>query len=101
MPQDPLPKQFPHRHLLGIEGLSRPDILALLELSEDAIEVSRRVEKKRSALRGRTLINLFYEASTRTQASFEIAGKRLGADVMNMSVAQSSEARAKRCSTPR
>ena len=53
--------------------------------------MSRRVEKKRSNLRGRTQINLFYEASTRTQASFEIAGKRLGADVMNMSVAQSSE----------
>ncbi len=91
MPLDPAPKYYPHRHLLGIEGLSRPDIVALLDLAEDAIEVSRRVEKKRSNLRGRTQINLFYEASTRTQASFEIAGKRLGADVMNMSVAQSSE----------
>ncbi|MGA8171706.1 MAG: aspartate carbamoyltransferase catalytic subunit [Methylocystis sp.] len=91
MPQDPAPNHYPHRHLLGIEGLSRPDIVALLNLAEDAIEVSRRVEKKRSNLRGRTQINLFYEASTRTQASFEIAGKRLGADVMNMSVAQSSE----------
>jgi aspartate carbamoyltransferase catalytic subunit len=91
MPLDPSPNHYPHRHLLGIEGLSRPDILALLNLAEDAIEVSRRVEKKRSNLRGRTQINLFYEASTRTQASFEIAGKRLGADVMNMSVAQSSE----------
>ena len=84
-------KIYPHRHLLGIEGLSRFDILALLEMAEEAIEVSRRVEKKRSNLRGRTQINLFYESSTRTQASFEIAGKRLGADVMNMSVAQSSE----------
>ncbi len=82
---------YPHRHLLGIEGLSRLDILSLLDLAEDAIEVSRQVEKKSSKLRGRTQINLFYEASTRTQASFEIAGKRLGADVMNMSVAQSSE----------
>jgi aspartate carbamoyltransferase catalytic subunit len=91
MPQDPAPNHYPHRHLLGIEGLSRPDIVALLNLAEDAIEVSRQVEKKRSNLRGRTQINLFYEASTRTQASFEIAGKRLGADVMNMSVAQSSE----------
>jgi aspartate carbamoyltransferase catalytic subunit len=91
MPQDPAPNHYPHRHLLGIEGLSRPDIVALLDLAEDAIEVSRQVEKKRSNLRGRTQINLFYEASTRTQASFEIAGKRLGADVMNMSVAQSSE----------
>jgi aspartate carbamoyltransferase catalytic subunit len=91
MPLDPSPNHYPHRHLLGIEGLSRPDIVALLNLAEDAIEVSRQVEKKRSNLRGRTQINLFYEASTRTQASFEIAGKRLGADVMNMSVAQSSE----------
>lgn len=82
---------FPHRHLLGIEGLSRPDMETLLDMAEQAVEVSRQVEKKRSILRGRTQINLFYEASTRTQASFEIAGKRLGADVMNMSVARSSE----------
>jgi len=91
MPAEPPPRHFPHRHLLGIEGLSRPDILSLLDLAEDAIGVSRQIEKKSSKLRGRTQINLFYEASTRTQASFEIAGKRLGADVMNMSVAQSSE----------
>jgi aspartate carbamoyltransferase catalytic subunit len=81
---------FPHRHLLGIEGLSPLDINALLDLAEDAVKVSRQVEKKRTTLRGRTLINLFYEASTRTQSSFELAGKRLGADVMNMSVATSS-----------
>lgn len=81
---------FPHRHLLGIEGLSAQDIGFLLDLAEAAIEVSRQVEKKRSTLRGRTLINLFFEASTRTQSSFELAGKRLGADVMNMSVATSS-----------
>ncbi|MGH6935727.1 MAG: aspartate carbamoyltransferase catalytic subunit [Methylocella sp.] len=81
---------FPHRHLLGIEGLSAQDIGFLLDLAEAAIEVSRQVEKKRSTLRGRTLINLFFEASTRTQSSFELAGKRLGADVMNMSVPTSS-----------
>ena len=81
---------FPHRHLLGIEGLSAQDIGFLLDLAEAAIEVSRQIEKKRSTLRGRTLINLFFEASTRTQSSFELAGKRLGADVMNMSVATSS-----------
>jgi aspartate carbamoyltransferase catalytic subunit len=81
---------FPHKHLLGIEGLSRFDILHLLELSEQAIEVSRQVEKKKARLSGRTQINLFFEASTRTQSSFELAGKRLGADVMNMSVANSS-----------
>jgi aspartate carbamoyltransferase catalytic subunit len=76
--------------LLGIEGLSPLDINALLDLAETAVEVSRQVEKKRTTLRGRTLINLFFEASTRTQSSFELAGKRLGADVMNMSVATSS-----------
>jgi aspartate carbamoyltransferase catalytic subunit len=91
MPAPSQPPLFPHRHLLGIEGLSRTDIVTLLDMAEDAIAVSRQVEKKRSTLRGRTQVNLFYEASTRTQASFEIAGKRLGADVMNMSVANSSE----------
>src|SRR3954449_7646783 len=81
---------FPHRHLLGIEGLSALDIKALLDLAEEQVEVSRQIEKKKSTLRGRTQINLFFEPSTRTQSSFEIAGKRLGADVMNMSVASSS-----------
>jgi aspartate carbamoyltransferase catalytic subunit len=81
---------YPHRHLLGIDGLSRPEIETLLDLAEEAVAVSRRVDKKRSVLSGRTQINLFFEASTRTQASFELAGKRLGADVMNMSVASSS-----------
>jgi len=81
---------FPHRHLLGIEGLSRPDIEGLLALAEEEVAISRQVEKKKSSLRGRTQINLFFENSTRTQASFELAGKRLGADVMNMSVANSS-----------
>ncbi|MCG6122512.1 MAG: aspartate carbamoyltransferase catalytic subunit [Microvirga sp.] len=81
---------FPHRHLLGIEGLSALDIGALLDLGDEAVDVSRQVEKKKTTLRGRTQINLFFEPSTRTQASFELAGKRLGADVMNMSVASSS-----------
>jgi aspartate carbamoyltransferase catalytic subunit len=81
---------FRHRHLLGIEGLNRIDIETLLDLADEAVEVSRQVEKKRNVLRGRTQINLFFEASTRTQSSFELAGKRLGADVMNMSVANSS-----------
>ncbi|MGB3272283.1 MAG: aspartate carbamoyltransferase catalytic subunit [Xanthobacteraceae bacterium] len=78
------------RHLLGIEGLSPADITGLLDLAEEYVELNRQVDKKRSNLRGRTQINLFFEASTRTQSSFEIAGKRLGADVMNMSVASSS-----------
>ncbi len=81
---------YPHRHLLGIEGLTVQDMEALLDLADQAVEVSRQVEKKKTTLRGRTQINLFFEPSTRTQSSFEIAGKRLGADVMNMSVASSS-----------
>ena len=81
---------FPHRHLLGIEGLGKSDIVALLDLADEAVDVSRQVEKKKASLRGRTQINLFFEASTRTQSSFELAGKRLGADVMNMSVGSSS-----------
>src|SRR6201987_5617000 len=79
-----------HRHLLGIEGLSAADISGLLDLSEEYVELNRQIDKKRTSLRGRTQINLFFEASTRTQSSFEIAGKRLGADVMNMSVNSSS-----------
>ncbi|MBZ8132615.1 aspartate carbamoyltransferase catalytic subunit [Afifella sp. IM 167] len=81
---------FPHQHLLGIEGLSPLEIGALLDLAEEEIAVSRQIEKKKQTLRGRTQINLFFEASTRTQSSFELAGKRLGADVMNMAVAVSS-----------
>src|SRR6516164_2587606 len=84
------PPVFAQRHLLGIEHLTREEIVALLDLSDEAVTISRQVEKKRATLRGRTLINLFFEASTRTQSSFELAGKRLGADVMNMSVATSS-----------
>src|SRR6476619_3420593 len=79
-----------HRHLLGIEGLSAADISGLLDLSEEYVELNRQVDKKRTVLRGRTQVNLFFEASTRTQSSFELAGKRLGADVMNMSVSSSS-----------
>ena len=81
---------FSQRHLLGIAGLSPHEILYLLERADEAVSVSRQIEKKKSVLRGRTQINLFFEASTRTQSSFELAGKRLGADVMNMSVASSS-----------
>ena len=81
---------FPHRHLLGIGELSSHEINYLLDKSAQAIEVSRQIEKKRAVLRGRTQINLFFESSTRTQSSFELAGKRLGADVMNMPVGSSS-----------
>jgi len=78
------------RHLLGIEGLSRDDIIGLLDRAEQFVEYNRQINKKQSTLRGRTQINLFFEVSTRTQSSFELAGKRLGADVMNMSVGSSS-----------
>ena len=81
---------FAHRHLLGIEGLSREDIEHLLDLADSYVELSRQAEKKTGTLRGRTLINCFFENSTRTRTSFEVAGKRLGADVINMAVDASS-----------
>ncbi len=84
------PIAFPHRHLLGIDQLSPDEIGTLLDLADGFVDINRQVEKKLSTLRGRTQINLFFEASTRTQSSFELAGKRLGADVMNMSVGASS-----------
>jgi aspartate carbamoyltransferase catalytic subunit len=83
-------KGFAHRHLLGIAGLAPGDILFLLDRAENAVAVSRQANKKKAVLQGRTQINLFFEASTRTQSSFELAGKRLGADVMNMAVGNSS-----------
>ncbi|ODN71747.1 aspartate carbamoyltransferase catalytic subunit [Methylobrevis pamukkalensis] len=88
--RDPDLPTFARRHLLGIEGLSPHEINDLLDRAEAHVEVGRQVSKKLDTLRGRTQINLFFEASTRTQSSFELAGKRLGADVMNMSVASSS-----------
>jgi len=84
------PLAFPHRHLLGIEGLSPDEITLLLDRSESYVEQNRQVDKKQSLLRGRTIINLFFENSTRTRTSFELAGKRLGGDVINMSVQASS-----------
>jgi aspartate carbamoyltransferase catalytic subunit len=72
------------------KGFPLPTFPACSTLAEEFVELNRQVEKKRTSLRGRTQINLFFEASTRTQSSFEMAGKRLGADVMNMSVASSS-----------
>jgi len=81
---------FAHRHLLGIEELSPQDITAILDRADDYVDMNREARKKRDILKGLTQINLFFEPSTRTQASFELAGKRLGADVMNMSVKTSS-----------
>jgi len=81
---------YRYRHLLGIEGLERADIEKLLDLSDVYVDANRQGDKKHSNLRGRTMINLFFENSTRTRTSFELAGKRLGADVINMSVGTSS-----------
>ncbi len=81
---------FPHRHLLTVEGLGAQEINFLLDLADEFADANRLVGKKRDILRGRTLINLFFESSTRTQSSFEMAAKRLGADVMNMNVSTSS-----------
>lgn len=84
---------FPRSHLLSASDLARPDVDALLDLADAFLEFGRQSAKSLDLLRGRTLINLFFENSTRTQGSFEIAGKRLGADVINMAVGASSVAK--------
>jgi aspartate carbamoyltransferase catalytic subunit len=78
------------RHLLGIEHLERDDVESVLDTAEAFFEVSRRPIRKVPTLRGKTILNLFYEASTRTRTSFELAGKRLSADVVNMTASSSS-----------
>ncbi|AQX28045.1 MULTISPECIES: aspartate carbamoyltransferase catalytic subunit [unclassified Bartonella] len=81
---------FPHRHLLGIKNLSVKDLNILLDRADENILFSQKIDKKKSTLHGLTQINLFFEASTRTQSSFELAGKRLGANVMNIVISNSS-----------
>jgi aspartate carbamoyltransferase catalytic subunit len=81
---------FQQQHLLGIEGLQPFEIQDLLDRAGGFVDLNRRADKKLQLLKGLTQINLFFESSTRTQTSFELAGKRLGADVVNMSVATSS-----------
>lgn len=81
---------YPSKHLLAIEGLEPPHIADLLDLAESYALLNRSGKTQRDLLKGRTLINLFFEDSTRTRTSFELAGKRLGADVINMSVSTSS-----------
>jgi len=78
------------RHLLGIDGLSRESALQLLDTAKAFWEMNRRAVKKAPTLRGKTVINLFFENSTRTRTSFELAGKRLSADVVNISASTSS-----------
>ncbi len=80
----------PSKHLLGIQDLSIPVINRILDSSLDFVELNRKSEKKLKLLNGKTQINLFFESSTRTLSSFELAGKRLGADVMNMNVSNSA-----------
>lgn len=81
---------FDHEHLLGIEGLHPLDITHILDLADRYADATRAGKRADPVLTGRTVVNLFFENSTRTMSSFEIAAKRLGADVINMPVAQSS-----------
>ena len=81
---------FTQKHLLGIEPLSPLAISEILDLADSYVDLNRRADKHSNALAGLTQINMFFENSTRTQASFELAGKRLGADVMNMAMQASS-----------
>jgi aspartate carbamoyltransferase catalytic subunit len=81
---------FPRRHFLSILDLDPPDVAGLLDLADGFVALNRQKAKKLDLLKGRTLMNLFFENSTRTQSSFELAGKRLGADVINMSPRASS-----------
>jgi aspartate carbamoyltransferase catalytic subunit len=78
------------RHLIAIEGMNPADISAILDVAEQYVDRNRAVDKKHKILGGRTLINLFFENSTRTRTSFELAGKRLSMDVINISASTSS-----------
>jgi aspartate carbamoyltransferase catalytic subunit len=82
--------KFERKDILGIKDLSVDEINLILETAESFLEISTRKIKKVPTLRGKTVINLFYEASTRTRTSFEIAGKRLSADTINISSSTSS-----------
>ncbi|MDR3326039.1 MAG: aspartate carbamoyltransferase catalytic subunit [Rhodospirillaceae bacterium] len=82
--------RFYHNHILGIEGLEPQEITSLLNLSDNFVENNRSEHRKLNNLRGKTIVNLFFETSTRTRTSFELAGKNLGADVVNMQVSTSS-----------
>lgn len=81
---------FTQKHLLGIEGLAQSAILEILDKAEKYADLNLKTHKRIDVLAGLTQINMFFENSTRTQASFELAGKRLGADVMNMQLQGSS-----------
>ena len=78
------------RHLLGLEELSRPEIETILDAAEGFVETARRKKKKRHDLKGKVIVNLFFEPSTRTRASFAFAAKRLGADTHDFTPGGSS-----------
>lgn len=84
---------FPRKDILGTQDMDASEISSILDVTESFVEVSTREVKKVPTLRGKTIINLFYEPSTRTRTSFEIAGKRLSADVINISASGSSVAK--------
>src|SRR5205809_5918715 len=83
-------KPFRRRDLLGIRNLSAEEIVGILDTAENFREINTREIKKVPTLRGKTVINLFFENSTRTRTSFELAAKRLSADAVNISVSSSS-----------
>jgi aspartate carbamoyltransferase catalytic subunit len=84
---------FKAQHLLAVADLNPLEVTALLDLADSYVVLGRKPDQRSDILKGQTQVNLFFENSTRTQASFEIAGKRLGADVMNMAIANSSVAK--------
>ncbi|MEK9845382.1 MAG: aspartate carbamoyltransferase catalytic subunit, partial [Thalassospira sp.] len=86
----PAADHYPHPHLLGIEGLTPGEITLILDRAQHYAEKNRSADKTSNILAGATVVNLFYENSTRTLTSFELAAKRLGADVINMTVGTSS-----------
>ena len=78
MTREPRTPLLKCQHLLAIDDLSPAEALSILDLAERYVEVSRQIDKRHAVLQGRTQVNLFFESSTRTQSSFELAGKRLG-----------------------
>lgn len=92
MPERSLPSSPPSigPHLLSLSGMTKEKITSILDAAETFLDVGHQTVKKVPVLRGKTLVNLFYESSTRTRSSFEIAAKRLSADVINVTPSQSS-----------
>src|SRR5271166_5570003 len=84
------PHQWTHRHLLALEDLKGAEIEAILDLAEDFVEVSKHNDKKRTDLKGKVAVNLFFEPSTRTRTSFSLAARRLSADTFDFTASSSS-----------